>query len=438
MKNLELAKLFRTIANMLEMQKVPWKPHAYRTAAQSIESLSEDIADIAQRGELQKIPGIGEHIAVKIEEFLKTGTLQYYQKLKKEVKVDVESLLSIPHLGPQKMKQLYAKLGVKNVKDLEKALAKGKVRQLPGFGAKTEQILVEGIDIVKKRPHRFLYIHAQPVVEKITKALQKVAAVQQIEVAGSFRRGKETVGDLDFLVVSSKPEQVMKAFTSLPEVTKVIARGITKSSVLLDYNLQIDLRVVTEKEFGSALLYFIGNKEHNIELRKIALQKGYTLSEYGLFTIKGKKWIAGRTEQEVYTKLGLPYIEPELRENRGEIAAAYTKKLPMLLKVNNIQGMFHNHTTWTDGNNTLLEMAQKAEELKWKFISFNDHYGPIGITNPLNEKRLPQYLKEIDKVQKKVSIRVFSGVEIDILKDGSLPLSSSKLKQLDVVVASVH
>ncbi len=230
----------------------------------------------------------------------------------------------------------------------------------------------------------------------------------------------------------------MDLFTTMREVKEILAHGMTKSSVRLQNGLQIDLRVVREKEFGSAMNYFIGSKEHNIELRTLALRKGYTLSEYGLFTVKGKKWIAGRTEDEIYRKLGLQQIAPELRESHGEIVAAQQKKLPTLVTVKDLHGIFHNHTTWSDGQNSLLEMAQQAETLGLKFISFNDHFGPIGITTPLTEKRLTGYLREIEKVRKKVGLRVFSGVEIDILKNGTLPLSARKLKELDVVIASVH
>lgn len=438
MKNQLIVKILNNIADILELQGVEFKPQAYRRAAQSVESLSEDIEEIYKREELEEIPGVGKHIAEKIAEIIETGKLKYYEKLKKEIKVDVEGLNEIPSLGPKKIKILYQKLGVKDVKDLEKALRQHKVLELEGFGEKTEETLLRGIELLKKRPSRFLYIHAIPIVEMVTKTMEKYDFVKKIEVAGSYRRGKETVGDLDFLAVSSQPGKVMNVFTSMKDVKEILAKGESKSSVRLSNNVQVDLRVVKEKEFGSALLYFIGSKEHNVELRRLALKKGLTLSEYGLFTVKGKKWIAGRTEEEIYQWLGLRYLEPELRENKGEIDAARTGKLPKLVTARDIRGVFHNHTTWSDGNNSHLEMAQKAEELGLKFISFNDHFGPVGVTNPLTEKRLGKYLQEIEKVRKKVGIRIFSGVEIDILKDGALPLSPARLRELDVVVASVH
>ncbi|MBI2668394.1 DNA polymerase/3'-5' exonuclease PolX [Candidatus Woesearchaeota archaeon] len=441
MKNLDIAKILYNIADILELQEVLFKPLAYRKVALALESLSEDAGDIYTKGGLKalmEIPGVGEHIAVKMEEIIQTGKLKYYDDLKKEIKVDIEQLNKIPTLGPKKIKLLYQELGIKTVDDLEKAILQGKLRDLHGFGEETEKNLLKGIELIKTRPQRFLYAHALPLVQEITRRLQQGDGVQRVEITGSFRRGKETVGDLDFLVISDKAEKVVNLFTAMPDVKEVLAKGSTRSSVRLTNGLQVDLRVLKEKEFGSAMLYFIGNKEHNVELRKLALRKGYTLSEYGLFRLKGKRWVAGRTEDEVYKKLGLQYIEPELRENTGEIPAAMKGILPRLVTAKDINGVFHNHSIWSDGNNSLLEMAQKAEQLGLKFISFNDHFGHMGITNPLNEKRLTGYLKEIEKVRKKVGLRVLSGVEIDILKDGTLPLSAKKLKEFDVVIASVH
>ncbi len=433
-----IVQILGNIADILELQNVQFKPQAYRRAAMAIEALTEDIEDIYRRGKLKEIPGVGEHLALKIEEIIKTGKLQYYEKLKKQVKVDIEELNRIPMLGSKRIKILYDKLGVKNAQDLEQAIKKGKLQKLPGFGEKIEQTLLEGIKLLKSRPRRFLYSQALPVVNEIIGKFSKYDFVKKIEIAGSFRRGKETVGDLDFLAVSSQPAKVMEAFISMPDVKEVLAKGQTKSSVRLNSNLQMDMRVVQEKEFGSALLYFIGNKDHNIALRKLALKKGYTLSEYGLFRLKGKKWVAGRTEEEVYKKLGLRYMPPEIRENMGEIAASVKNKLPKLVELKEVKGIFHNHSKWSDGNNSLSEIAHKAKEMNLKFISLNDHFGSIGIAHPLEEKRLDKYLKEIEKVRRSAEVKIFSGVEIDIMKDGSLPLPARKLKELDVVIAGVH
>ncbi len=451
MKNLEIAQLLYHIADMLELQEVPFKPQAYRNAAKTIETLSEDIEEVHEKGELENLPGVGRSIAEKIAEFLEKGKLKYYEQLKKEVGVDIEQLLRIPTLGPKRIKLLSQKLKIKTIADLEHAVKSGKIRTIGGFGEESEKHILQGIELLKSHPLRFTYAQALPLVQDMTKYLLKSGFAQKVEIAGSFRRGKETVGDLDFLVISKQPEKVTQTFISHPEVKEVLASGSTKSSVRLGNGMQIDLRIVGEKELGSALLYFIGNKEHNIELRKLALSKGYTLSEYGLFKLKGMKrtkgrngikehnWSAGRTEQEIYDKLGLKYMEPELRENTGELQASLQNKLPKLITLKDINGLFHNHSDWTDGKNTLLEMAQKAEAMNMKFISFNDHYSKMGMVNPLTEKRLVGYLKEIEQVRKKVGIKVFSGIEIDIQRDGSLvPISKFLLKQLDVVVAAVH
>lgn len=445
MKNQEVLRILNTIADILEIQNVAFKPIAYRRAAMTIEGLTTDVKDVYEQEGLkgiEELPGIGEHIARKIEEIIISGKLKYFEQLKKEIDVDVEGLRQISGLGPKKIKVLYDRLGVRNVDDLEKVLKSNAVSKLEGFGEKTEDLLMKGIVFLKTKPRRFLYAQVEPYVTMITRELRKVAGVTNVEVAGSFRRGKETVGDLDFLVVSERPLLVMERFVHLADISVVLAKGMMKSSIRFSNGLQVDLRVVHEKEFGSALLYFIGNKEHNVEIRKLALARGFTLNEYGLFRVgknkSEKKWVAGRSEEEIYSRLGLRYMEPELREHHGELQVSLQSKLPLLVQNKEVRGYFHNHSTWSDGNASLLAMAQRAEELGWKFISFNDHFGPVGIAHPLNEKRLVGYLKEIEQVRRKVGIRVFSGVEIDILKDGKLPLSAAKLRKLDVVIASLH
>ena len=297
---------------MLELQEIKFKPRAYRNAARGVENLAEDIKDIKN---LQEIPGVGKHIAEKIQEYLNTNKIKYYNKLKKEIKVDIESLKQIPSLGPKKIIRLYKELKIKNIKDLEKAIKKNKLQSLPGFKKKSVKNILEGIELFKSNVKRFPYQKIVPIAEKIKKELSKNSAVKKIIIAGSYRRKEKTIGDLDFLIVSSKPKEVMKDFVSLNNIKKVLAKGLTKSSILLNNNLQVDLRVVKANEFGSALMYFTGSKRHNIKLRKIALKLGYTLNEYGLYSIDKKKLIASKTEKEIYKKLKLKYLKPEERKD---------------------------------------------------------------------------------------------------------------------------
>ena len=320
MNNEDVATVLENIADLLELQEdLRFKIQAYRRAAQAIEELQENVNDVLERKELQNIRGIGKAISTKIEELLTTGKLKYYIKLKKKVKVDIENLKKIPALGPKKIKILYKELKVKDIKSLEKVIKLKKVRKLKGFGEKTEKQLQEGIDFLKTKPRRFTYKEIEPIVENIISFLHKIKETERVDVAGSFRRKKATIGDIDILVISKDPVTVMEKFVKMPSVKMVIVKGKTKSSVRLENGLQIDLRVVCKKEYGAALLYFTGSKEHNVALRKLALKKGLTLNEYGLYTVDGKEWVAGKTEKEIYTKLGLKYIEPEKRLNQGEV-----------------------------------------------------------------------------------------------------------------------
>ncbi len=438
-KNSDVAKILYEIADLLEIQNVQWKPQAYRKAAQTVESLSEDISVVAKEGHLAELPGIGEHIAKKIEEIVKTGKLAYLEKLKKEIPLDVESLFQIEGLGPKKIKLLYQKLKIRTVEDLKDAATEGKLRKLRGMGEKTEQHILQSIERVQKRgPARILLGFAVPLAEEMVEALKTVKGIQEVTVAGSYRRGKETLGDIDILIASSNPKITMGAFIKLSGVAAVLAHGETKASIRLENGVQVDARVVEKNQYGSALQYFTGSKEHSVALRKIALRKGLTLSEYGLSTLKGKKVIASKTEEEVYHKLGMQYIPPEMRENRGEIELAVKKKIPKLVAWNDINGDFQTQTTWSDGVHSIEEMARRAEEIDWKFMTVTDHVGGIGITHPLDEKRLEKQSIEIDKLNKKLDLHIFKGAEIDVTKSGALALSKNACKQLDVVLASVH
>ncbi len=307
MNNEHVAKILENIADILELQSVQYKPRAYRRAAQTVEFLKENIEDVE---DLESLSGIGTHIAAKIKELVETGKLDYYEKLKKDIKVDIEGLKEIPNLGPKKIKILYDKLKVKTVKDLEKVLKQQKVRQLAGFAEKTERDLLESIQSNRKKKQRFPYDEVKPIAQKLKTALKRIPSVTKVEIAGSFRRKKPTVGDIDILVVAKDPMKVMK---HIKKKGTVLASGATKTSIRMDNGLQVDVRVVAASEYGAALLYFTGSKQHNIRLRKIALRNGMTLNEYGLYTLPEKKRVAGKTEKEIYTKLGMKYMEPEKR-----------------------------------------------------------------------------------------------------------------------------
>ena len=439
MKNFEVAKMLYEIADILEAQDIEFKPRAYRNAARSIEELSEDIEKIWKRGELEKIAGVGKHIAAKISEYLETGKLKYYEKLKKEFPVDLESLGKVEGLGPKKAIKLYKKLGIKNLGDLKRAVEKGKVKGLSGFGEKSEEKIKEGIDTAKESGKRMLLSQATPIAHELAEKLRSLKEVKKLEVVGSFRRRKETIGDLDILVVSKNPKKVMDYFAKIDKPIKILAKGPSKSSVKLSSGLQVDLRVFDESEYGAAMMYFTGSKDHNVALRKLAISKKLKLSEYGLF--KGEKSSAGRTEEEVYKKLGLKqWIPPELRENLGEIDAALKNKLPKLVELKDINGDLHSHTKWSEGRNTLEEMAAKAKFLGYEYLLISDHGGTlVPITNPLSDSRILKQGKKIDALNKKLKgIKLLKGSETNIKNDGSIDVSNATLKTLDIATAAIH
>ena len=444
MKNQELAKIFYEIADYLKMEGTPFKPFAYEKAALALETLEEEVAKIYKReGKLglKKIPGVGESIAQKIEEYLKTGKIKYYEKLKKKTPINLEELISVEGLGPKKTKVLYEKLGIKNLKDLEKAVKAHKIAPLFGFGEKTEKNILEGIAFVKRSKGRFLLGEILPKVKEIIEKLKSLKEVEMISTCGSVRRMKETIGDVDFLVVAKNPKKIMDFFVSLPGVIKIWGKGMTKSSVRMKEGFDMDLRVVPEKSFGAALQYFIGSKEHNIVLRKIAIEKGLKLSEYGLF--KGSKMIAGESEEEIYEALGMEWIPSEMRENQGEIELALKKKLPKIIGYNDLKGDLHCHSNWNGGANSILEMAEKAKEMGYEYLGISDHTKFLRIEHGLNEKELAKQKKEIDNINKKFQVpgfkfQVLQGCEANILNDGSIDISDEALKKLDYVIAGVH
>lgn len=442
----DVAKLLEEIATLLELQaENPFKIRAYLTAARTIENLDEDLYKIVKEDHLKDLPGIGEKIAEKITTYVLTGHLPYYEELKQSIPPGLLELLNISGLGGKKVKALYDGLKIKSTDDLEKACRSGKVAKLPHFGKKTQDNILNFIEKLKNQGNRrILWWEAESISQPILKELSKLKGVHKAEIAGSIRRKLETVGDLDFLVASSNPDPIMKWFTEQPNVEKVLAKGHTKSSVLLKQGLQADIRIVPIDQFGSALLYFTGSKAHNIKIRQRANELGYSLSEYQLAPLNPKKKspLSKKliTEKDIYATLGLCYIPPELREDTGEIEAAEKDALPILVEDKDIRGVFHCHTTDSDGHNTLDEMVAAAQAMKWEYFGIADHSKSSVQAHGLNEDRLFKQIKRIDKLNKsgKYSIHVFAGLECDILPNGDLDLPERVLKELDYVVASVH
>lgn len=442
MKNLEVAEILYKVANLLELKdEIIFKVLAYRKAAQNIEGFSQDIAEIYKNGgpkALQELPGIGKAIAGKIEEILNTGKLRYLEDLKKKIPIDVDALMNIEGLGPKRIGTLYKKLNVKNVNDLKRVAKAGKIRNLSRFGPKAEENILKAIEFSRAAKQRFVLGYVWPQILELEKKLKDVGEIKRLEICGSARRRKETIGDLDILAISNNSRKVMDYFTHLDLVKRISAKGNTKSTVVLKNNMQVDLRVLAKESFGAAMQYFIGNKEHNIKLRRIAISKGYKLSEYGLF--KGKKIIAADNEEDVYKKLGLDYVEPEMREDQGEIELAMKHKLPKLVKLSDIKGDQHMHTKQSDGLNTMEEMIEKAISLGREYIVISDHTGFLQIAGALNERQLLKQIEYVKKMNRRYGdeIKIFSGCEVDIKDNGQPGMKNLILKQLDVVNASIH
>ncbi len=444
MYNQRIAVLFYEIADMLTLDKNAdrkFEVLAYRKAAQTIESLQEDVADLYKKGglaELMELPGIGKSTAGAIEEFIKTGKMAKYDDLKKRYPIDFTNLTKIQGIGAKSVFRLYESLGVKNVADLKKAVEKHRIRELEGFGAKSEEEISKGIAQFEASKGRMLLGTALPEAETIAKKLQKSGLVEKVIISGSTRRMKETVGDLDILVTAKKSEPVMEFFTKLPEVERIIVAGPTKTTVLLGIGLTCDVRVVEDKSFGAALQYFTGNKDHNVKLREIAIRKGYKLNEYGLFDRKGKS-VAGRTEEEIYEALGMDTMPPEMREDHGEIDIATAHNLPKLVQIEDIKGDFHVHTNHSDGDNTIAEMADAARRLGRSYIGISDHSKSERIANGMDDKQFAKHLDELERFQEKAEgIKILKSAEIDILKDGSLDLSDKTMDRMDYTLGSIH
>jgi DNA polymerase (family 10) len=453
MNNQEIAHILYNISEYLEMEDVEFKPRAYEKAAINIEALDKSVFDVYKQGgikALEKIPAVGYGIAKKIEEYIETGKIKEYEQLKKKTPVNLEELTSIQGIGPKTILKLYKELGVKNVKDLEKAAKNKKIRNLEGFGFKSEENILMALKFFKNSSGRFPLGYVLYDLREIENRIKKIPDVKKTLLSGSVRRMKEDVGDADILVAVSSLKfsaKIMDYFVHMPEVAHIYSKGETKSSVKLKNYINFDIRVVEEKSFGAASQYFTGNKDHNIELRKIAIKKGLKLNEYGVY--KKDKQISGKTEEEIYKILGLQWIPPELRENKGEIEASLQNKLPNLIGYNDLKGDMQMHSTWSDGVNSIEEMANAAIKMGKEYILITDHLRPM-FSGKLNEKTLPKQWEEIDKLNTRYKIpayrrgrqdtnfRILKGCEVDIMDDGSLYMKDEVLKNFDVVCAAIH
>ena len=443
MGNEEFVMLLRQAADALEIEKVDWKPRAYRRAAHGIENLRSSLKTIYKEGGrrgLEEIPGVGPAIALHIEEYLKTGKVKKWENLFRKIPKGSTELLNIQGLGPSRIKILEKKLGIRSVAELKAALKKRKLRGVPELGAKLEENLLKSLETYSKSRGRMLLSQATSIASDVLDYLEKNAKVEKAIAAGSLRRMKDTIGDIDILAQSKNPSKSMEAFAKMPSVSRVLAKGSTKTSVLLQRGVQIDLRIVPPEGYGAALIYFTGCKQHNIELRKIAITKGYKLSEYGIYNKKTHKRFLSRTEEEVYRRLGMEYIPPELRTMRGEVPAAQKYSLPNLIEESDIKGDLHMHTTYSDGTESVESMVRAAIARKYKYIAITDHSPSQTIANGLSPERLRLQHKEIDKARKKYGskIKILKGAEIDILKDGSLDYPNEILRKLDICICAIH
>jgi DNA polymerase (family 10) len=438
MKNKELADLFAKMADILEFKNEnPFKISAYRRASRVLGDLTQDIHEITESGELKKVPGIGEGMAQKIEEYLKTGKISKYEEVKKGIADELIAMMEIPGMGPKTLAMIHKEKGISNLSGLEKAIEDGSLIDLPGMGEKKAENMKRGIDLLKASKGRMNLGVAFPLAKRIVETLREKTGSKKIEWAGSLRRMRENIGDIDILATGSNHEKIVHAFTHLPEVKEVLASGETKASVIVEGGVQIDIRVVEEDSYGAALQYFTGSKGHNIHLRGIAKAKGIKINEYGVF--KGEKKIGGKEEKGVYKILGMDWIEPELREDRGEIEAAQKGKLPKLIQEPEIKGDLHVHSKWSDGTSSIEEIAKAAQKRGYQYVALCDHSKSLRIAHGLDETRLLKQIDEIDRINEKLKgFQILKGTEVDILTDGKIDHPDTVLRRLDYVVAAVH
>ena len=439
MTNAQVAKIFNEIADLLELKgENPFRVRAYRRAAMNVEGMPKDLSSFGE-AELSAIPGIGRDLAGKIRQVAETGRVDLYEELKKEIPAGLLAILRVPGVGPKTAKMLYDKRNVKSLEELE-TLARGKkLAGLPGIQEKTEENILKGIDLLKKGRERSPLGKVLPLARNIVELLREAVPHGKFALAGSIRRWKETIKDIDVLAAGKNPDAIAKAFVRLPVVGEVLEQGATKCSVLTPEGIQVDLRVMEEDAFGAALQYFTGGKAHNIKLREMASRRGWKINEYGLFRESDGKRIAGKDEEGIYDALGLPWIAPELREDTGEIEAAQKGKLPDLLTLDDIRGDLHAHTKESDGGHDLEALVAAAKKRGYRYIGITDHSKGLAVAHGLDEKRVREQIARIDAANRKLSdFRILKGIEVDIRSDGSLDLPDETLSGLDIVVASVH
>ena len=436
--NGEIAEIFSKTADLLEIKgENPFKVRAYRNAARIIQNMGRSLDSLVKEGfDLTRLPGIGSDLASYIEEIVKTGKFSKLESLKRELPEGLEELLAIEGLGPKRVRELYEAFHITSLKDLANIAQSGEIYKLKGFGPKLVEKILKGITLAKKSGRRFRFDIAKPYAEDIKKYLQNFSGVLKVEVAGSYRRRKESVGDLDILAVAKNWDEVSDYFVKYPKVKEVVSKGETRSTVILNNDLQVDLRSVAMESYGSALHYFTGSKAHNIKIRKMAIDRGWKINEYGIFD--GDKKIAGESESGMYETMGLCFIEPELREDRGEIEACLEGKLPKLIERGDIKGDLHIHSNYTDGKASIKEMALAALDMGYEYIAITDHSKHLTVAKGLDEERILKQFEEIERLNEELDIVILKGIECDILEDGSLDLPNSILERLDIVLGAVH
>jgi len=437
-KNKEIAKIFNQIADALEFNNENFfKVLAYRKAARVLDELVDDVAELETQGKLQELPGIGRAIAEKIAEYLSTGRMQKFEEVTKDIPTSLLELLNIQNIGPKTLALVHKKLAVKTIADMKKAVTSGRLAQLPMMGEKKAANIFKGIELYERSHERLAINIAEDAATRIVVYLRKKAPVKSISAAGSLRRWKETIGDIDILATGKDGKKIIDIFTKFPETRVVAAAGDTKGSIIVDGGVQVDLRIVAEKSFGAALQYFTGSKEHNVKLRAIAAVQGLKLNEYGLY--RSNKLIAGKNEEEIYKHLGLAFIEPELREDRGEIEAALKNKLPRLVAMKDIRGDLQMHSTYSDSEATIEELSTEAQKLGYDYILLTDHSRSAVYAHGMEVARLYKQWREIERWNKKFrGFQILKGIEADILKDGKLDYPDKILREFDLVIGSIH